>query len=137
MTTPLIHIENRLILKQLNIPAILKSITHHLKRMLVNKRILEEIAQFGNDVEMKYKSINYLKKQYKLIEIAEELKERVKSFRKMDTEQLSKLMTSGQLQQFKDEYALLEAMHFNVTKEYFSFIRQYHKPSSSKSLKVA
>ena len=110
-----------------------KLVNYHLDILKGSRLDLNNIAEQHKDYDTRRKAAAYLKKQDKLIEIAENLQTRINQLRfvvrhQPDTDELNDLIL---------EIDLLNEMHFRVKQSYFSFLNTHFIKPSKRHLMVA
>lgn len=98
--------------------ALIQTVAYYQKKIEKSRRQLLTIERANEGNAKGAEAEDYLKKQNKLAEIATELLGR------MIAQIASKTITPEMEEQFTQEVEILNWMHFEVTKTYFSFINQ-------------
>jgi hypothetical protein len=133
MTAFIPQISSHPILKALGTNNLFRSVIYRLKEMNESLSKLTYIAKLPLSNHIKKECIKHIKRQYKLIEIAQDLQERLLSLRLMNAQELKVAYQKKSLQQTIQEVDLLFEMHFQVKSSYFTFLNRYYKKPLSQS----
>lgn len=98
---------------------LIDTVAFYLKRILKSHRQLSIISDKAKDQHIYDASQNYLTKQNKLVSIALDLQKRI--IHSINHNVLSQKLEK----QFKQEIEILDWMHFEMTKKFFSFINTH------------
>ncbi len=136
MTAFIPQISTRPLLKDLGINQMLKLVNYRMEEMDKSLDQLTSIAKRALSPTIRKDCLIFIKRQCKLIEVAEDIEQRLKSILSMRPVRLKAAYQDGTLKQLIQETTLLYEMHFQVKQSYFTFVNRYYQPqaASSKSL---
>ena len=110
-----------------------KVVNYHLEILVGSRSDLATIAELHKEYDTRRKAESFLKKQDKLIEIAEGLNAQINQLRFVVNHQPD---TQG-LKDLINEIDLLNEMHFRVKQTYFTFLNSNFIKPSKRQLMVA
>ena len=119
-----LNIENRAQQNALN--GLVGLVNRSIRKMDKRHTQLQQIANEHFDVIIRMEAEEHIKKQVKMIAIAEELALRI--FKSLAKSENYKNITQELIHQYVDELDILNFMDFEVTKKYFSFINDHYQP---------
>lgn len=103
------------------------AVDHSLERLIRSHYQLEQIAKEDTDESIQKEAAKFCKRNTKLIAIAHELIERMQKFSKSDDLDPDLVAQGEMVAQFKQEIDILDYMHFEIAKNYYSFIHNHYE----------